>query len=289
MSTIKFTLRAGNKGQEVKRLQCHLGTGADGDFGPITDAAVRNYQSLHGLTVDGIAGSQTLGHLNIAVLSGIDVSAWNGTINWKKVANSGVKYSWVKVTEGRTHTNRPYKQNIDGCHQNGIAVGGYHFGRPDTGIEQGAKKDAVAEAQYFLSKLCPLLLPGDLLPVLDVEAGMKTDDQHNVDWCLAWLEYVEDELGARPLVYTGGWSVDLFLRKASSSSLSELAKYPLWWARYLTPVDGTAMDPENSSKMLPWDEWAVWQWTHKGVIDGIKGKVDRNWMAGGKLSSLLIP
>jgi lysozyme len=282
-------LKEGHEGQEVKRLQGCLGNLAkDGKFGPKTAASVKDHQQKNCLVVDGVAGPQTLGSLNIEVLSGIDTSAWNGKIDWGKVAADGVSYAWTKITEGRTHTNKPYKYNIDGCHQNGIVVGGYHFSRPDTGIDQGAKADAVAEAQHFLSKLCPLLQPGDLTPVLDVEAGMKTDDQHNVDWCLEWLEYVESEIGVKPLVYTGGWAVSLYLARASTSSLKDLSKYPLWWARYATPESGEAVDPNSGSKMLPWNEWSVWQWTGKGKIDGIKGKVDRNWMAGGCLDTLLI-
>ena len=286
---MNFILRKGDKGQEVRRLQAELKIAVDGSFGPDTDAAVQVYQNSNGLLVDGLAGPKTLGKLGIEVYGGIDVSAWNGKIDWAKVASGGVKYAWAKITEGRTHTNRPYKTNLDGCHQNGIIVGGYHFGRPDTGIDQGLQVDAIAEANHFLSKIAPLIQPGDLAPVLDLEAGMKTDDQHNVDWCLAWLEYVESELGVKPLVYSGGWAVDLYVRKASKTSLKELAEYPLWWARYATPIDGTAVDPEKKHKMLPWNEWAVWQWTHKGQINGIKGKCDRNWMAGGKLNSLLIP
>ncbi len=286
---MNYCLRKGSEGQEVRRLQGRLNIVADGIFGKKTDTAVRAYQSYHALSVDGIAGPKTLKSLGIEVLSGIDVSAWNGKINWQEVSASGVDYAWVKVTEGQTHTNRPHKYNIDGCHNNDIKVGGYHFGRPDTGIDKGVKHDAIAEAQYFLSRLTPLLRSGDLAPTLDVEAGMKTDDQHNVDWCLEWLEYVEAEIGTKPLVYTGGWAVDLYLRKASKSSLRELSKYPLWWARYATPIDGTAVDPGNSHKMRPWDAWDVWQWTHKGKITGIKGKCDRNWMAGDKLSGLCVP
>ena len=278
-----YTLRKGDKGQEVKRLQTKLKITADGDFGPKTDAAVRMHQTYSSLTIDGLAGPKTLRSLGIEVLAGIDVSAWNGKINWPVVATAGVKYSWVKVTEGRTHTNKPYKRNIEGCQSNNIAVGGYHFGRPDTGIDNGLRKDAIAEAQHFLSKLQPLMRPGDLIPVLDVEAGMKTDDQHNVDWSLAWLEYVASELGVKPMVYTARWAVQLFLMKASKSSLKELAEYPLWWASYNEGIEAK----RKPTKI--WNEWDVWQWTGHGSALGIKGRCDQNWMAGGKLNSLLIP
>jgi len=278
-----YTLRKGDEGQEVKRLQSKLSIKADGDFGKNTDAAVQAYQNSNGLLVDGIAGPVTLGSLGIPVLAGIDVSAWNGNIDWPDVKSGGTKYAWVKVTEGRTHTNKPYKRNIEGCRKNDIVVGGYHFGRPDTGIDNGLRKDAIAEAQHFLSKLQPLLKPGDLIPVLDVEAGMKTDDQHNVDWNLAWLEYVESEIGVKPMVYTARWAVQLYLAKASKASLQELAKYPLWWASY-----NEGADPKRKPGKI-WEEWDVWQWTGHGSIQGIKGRCDQNWLAGGKLNDILIP
>ena len=278
-----YTLRKGNSGQEVGRLQSALGIIDDRSFGPNTDARVRSYQAFMSLTVDGIAGPVTLRSLGIEVLHGIDVSAWNGNIDWGAVSSTASKYAWVKITEGQTHTNHPYIKNLKGCHAHGIAVGGYHFGRPDTGIDQGIHQDAIAEAQHFLSKLGPLLRPGDLVPVLDVEAGMKTDDQHNVDWCLAWLEYVESELGIKPMVYTAKWAVQLFLMRASKSSLSELGKYPLWWCSY---NEGT--EPERKPSKI-WPGWDVWQWTGHGSSLGIKGRCDENWMAGGRLQSLLIP
>jgi len=279
---MSYVMRKGDKGQEIQRLQRSLSITPDGDFGPKTEAAVKLYQTYNSLAVDGIAGPKTLGKMGIPVLMGIDVSAWNGKIDWAGVKAAGVEYAWVKVTEGRTHTNKPHKRNIDGCHSNDIAVGGYHFGRPDTGIDSGIRKDAIAEAQHFLSKLEPLLQPGDLIPVLDVEAGMKTDDQHNVDWSLAWLEYVESEIGSKPMIYTARWAVNLYLAKASKSSLKELAEYPVWWASY-----NEGVDPKRKPTKI-WNSWDVWQWTSHGEVPGIKGRCDKNWMAGGTLDSLRI-
>jgi len=279
-----YVLRLGQEGQEVKRLQGTLsGLSQDGDFGPKTEAAVKDYQQKNNLSVDGIAGPKTLGSLGIEVLRGIDVSAWNGRIDWGRVAADGVKYAWVKITEGQTHTNKPYKFNVDGCRQNGIVVGGYHFGRPDTGVDNGLRQDAIAEADHFLSKVEPRLKPGDLVPVLDVEAGMKTDDQHNVDWSLAWLDHVESKIGVKPAVYTARWAVNLYLAKASKSSLKELAEYPVWWASYNTGSE--AKRPPGKV----WDQWDAWQWTSSGQVDGIKGKVDLNWLAGGQLDNLRVP
>ena len=72
--SFKFSLRKGDEGQEVARLQSIIVTTTDGKFGKNTDAAVQAYQNSNSLLVDGIAGPQTLGHMGIEVYSGIDLS-----------------------------------------------------------------------------------------------------------------------------------------------------------------------------------------------------------------------
>ena len=278
---MSYTLRKGDEGQEVKRLQTKLTITADGDFGPKTAAAVKAHQAKNALTQDGIAGQKTLTSLKIPVLSGVDLSAWNGkNIDFCKLANSHVQFAWVKITEGTTHVNPGHEKKVDGCRKNDIITGVYHFGRPDTYSEDPS--DAKQEADNFLAALNKVgLLDGDLVPALDIEAGLKTGDQHNVDWNLEWLEIVSKETGVKPIVYTAKWAVDLFLKKASHSSIAELTKYPLWWASY---NDGP--EPKRVPKL--WDNWDVWQWTSKGTISGVKGKCDRNWLAGGQLEKLRV-
>ena len=106
----QFTLRDGDKGQEVEKLQLALGDlVADGDFGPATEKAVKAYQSSHGLTSDGIAGTKTLTSLEIPVEIGVDLSRHNGTVDFTTMANAGVKYAWIKCTEGTTHVNPGYE------------------------------------------------------------------------------------------------------------------------------------------------------------------------------------
>jgi lysozyme len=281
--SLKYTLRKGDSGQEVKRLQSKLPTVADGRYGQKTEQAVKDYQKHNGLTVDGLAGKQTLTHLGINVTAATDLSSWNGTVNFKKVKEYGVSHAWIKITEGTTHQNPGYKKKFDDARSEGLCVGAYHFGRPDT--YAGDPNDWEREANNFLLQLehagCQ---PGDLVPVLDVEAGMKTDDNHNVDWCLSWLEMVRNETNSTPMVYTAKWAYDLFLKKANKSSLEKLLEYPVWYACYIrkSPLVG----PED--KLRGWKEWDVWQYTGHGEIDGIKGRCDLNWIAGEQLEKLKV-
>jgi len=277
--SFKYSLRKGDEGQEVKRLQSKLPIGEDGQFGPKTERAVREYQQHNGLDIDGIAGPQTLGHLGIEVYHGIDVSAWNGTVDWKTASENDVKYAWVKATEGQTHVNRNFVERANGAKENNIITGLYHFGRPDS---DAGIKDAEREADHFLNAASKVgFNAGDLIPTLDVEKGMKTDDQYNVEWCLKWLEVVETELEVRPLIYTARWAYDLFLKKGFEADLEKLFEYPLWVASY-----NSGTEPKRPVKQ--WGEWTVWQWSGSGAVPGVKGKCDQNWMAGGQLESLRI-
>ena len=276
-----YTLRKGDEGQEVKRLQSKLPTVADGKFGSKTEAEVRAYQQHNDLGIDGIAGPQTLGNLGIEVFPGIDVSSHNGTIDFKKVREAGVRYAWIKITEGTTHQNPGFQKKFDDARDAGIIVGAYHFGRPDT--YAGDSRDWEKEADNFLLQLEKAgLEAGDLVPMLDVENGVKTDDSYNCEWYLNWLYKVGCETKVKPIVYTARWAWQLYVMKAEKELQNKLASYPLWLASY-----NSGVEPERTTTL--WDEWDVWQWTGSGAVPGIRGDCDQNWMAGEQLNKLRVP
>jgi len=276
-----YTLRKGDEGQEVKRLQSKLPTVADGKFGPKTEAEVRSYQQHNGLGIDGIAGPQTLGNLGIEVLPGIDVSSHNGTIDFKKVREAGVRYAWIKVTEGTTHQNPGYQKKFDDARDNDIIVGAYHFARPDT--YAGDSRDWEREADNFLFQLEKAgLETGDIVPMLDIENGVKTDDNYNCEWYLNWLYKVGCETKVKPIIYTARWAWQLYVMKAEKELQNKLASYPVWLASY-----NSGTDPARVTTL--WDEWDVWQWTGSGAVPGIRGDCDQNWMAGEQLNKLRVP
>ena len=257
---------------------------ADGHFGSKTEKAVREYQDHNGLTVDGLAGKQTLSRLGINVTAATDLSSWNGTVDFKKMMAAGVSHGWIKLTEGTTHQNPGREKKFEDARRLGFTVGAYHFGRSDT--YAGDPRDWEKEANNFLIQLEKVgCHSGDLVPVLDVEAGMKTDDNHNVDWSLNWLEYVGRETNSTPMVYTARWAWQLFLMKADKAQLDKLLEYPVWYAAYLRGK--RLIGPED--KLRGWKEWDVWQYTGHGSLDGIKGRCDLNWIAGEQLGKLLVP
>ena len=267
-------------------MQVNLNIAADGDFGPKTKKAVKEHQTANGLVVDGLAGPKTLGSLGIEVVAGIDVSSHNGVVDWAQVANAGVKFAWVKATEGQTHVNRDWVRRYSGAPENNIVVGAYHFARPDLNKYDSPEADAVAEFKHFRKTLDQVggLKSGNLVPAIDLEAGMKTDDQYNADWYLKWLQLAEEEWGVKPIVYTARWAWNLYIRAAAKEDVQKFMEYPVWWANYIRKEH--LVGPEK--QLRGWKEWDVWQYTGWGACPGIKGRVDLNWMAGAQLENLIV-
>lgn len=278
-----YTLRIGDNGQEVKRLQHNLGISVDGDFGPKTHAAVEQYQKMQRLVVDGIVGPATFGSLSTPVHLGIDVSHWNGNIRWGDVNPGHIQFVWAKISQGVNYTDPNAQRNLIGCRDNGIRVGGYHFPSP----QLGGSNDPKLEVQDFLKYYGGCIPSGDMLPVLDLEAGIKGDAAHNHDWAIEWLQELESETGLRAIVYTAKWYVYSYLK----NDIGDLKDYPLWVADYTKPQkEGGRCNPDST---CGWDEWSVWQWSSKGKVQGLQStgirKCDVNWMAGDKLQQLLVP
>lgn len=278
--SFKYILRKGDRGQEVARLQKQINTNVDGIFGSVTHSEIIDYQSRYDLEVDGLAGPQTLGHMGIEVHPGIDLSSWNGTVDFAKVSASGIKYAWVKVSEGTTHVNPGFEKKFEDARKENVHVGAYHFARPDT--YSGDPKDWENEADNFLKQIDKVdLKSGDLIPCVDFEKGMKTDDNHNVEWFIKWLSRIGCETGTRPIIYTARWAWQLFIMRADKDLQNELATYPLWLASY-----NEGVEPARTTDL--WNKWNVWQYTSSGEVPGVKGRCDMNWMAGNQLDKLRI-
>ena len=259
----------------------------DGLLGPKTIAAAARFMWLdHGdLSVARAAYDRLRPTAAPDItISGIDVSSYQGTVDWKKVAEAGHRFAWVKCSEGTTHKNKGRQARMDGARAFGIPVGGYHYALPKTYRSIGLK-DAVKEANNFLS-CYGTPQPDDLVPALDLESGLikgAANHNYNVEWSLKWCEVVGKELGCTPIIYTARWATQSRIIKADKSLLDELAKFPLWWAEYRA---GSTKEPRKNK--APWKSWDVWQWTGSGTVPGVKGKCDVNRMRASTLEGLKI-
>lgn len=207
-----------------------------------------------------------------ATLPGIDVSHWQNTIDWKKVASAGKRFVFLKATDGHDYLDPTFATNRAGARANGLVVGAYHFARPDP-----SRGDAIEEARWFVSQADPR--PGNLLPVLDLETSKGLDQQGITLWARRWVAEVRRLTGITPLMYTSpyGWAS----RTGDSRALAREG-VPLWVAHW--GVD---------SPLLPagdWDGngWRVWQYTSDGHVAGIQGRVDLDVVKGTSLGPITI-
>jgi lysozyme len=185
----------------------------------------------------------------------IDVSKWQGVIDWSAVAASDVRGVMIKASEGIGYTDPLFRSHYAGAIAAGFAVGFYHYCHPET------PNTPAREAEDFLAAVAGLTVT---LPyVLDVEGkAVDLGPSRLTDWCCEWLETVEQRTGHPVMVYSGASFARSYLG-------SRLAPWPLWIAHYKVNqpmANGT------------WDRWAMFQYSEEGQVPGIAGKVDLNEM-----------
>jgi GH25 family lysozyme M1 (1,4-beta-N-acetylmuramidase) len=208
-----------------------------------------------------------------ARLRGVDVSHYQGRIDWGRVARSGHHFAIAKATEGLRYVDDTYLRNKTLAEANGIAFGAYHFARPDR-----RPNDAVREANHFLD--VARLEPGNVIPVLDLETTGGLSQRHLTRWILTWLRRVHDRLGVRPMVYTSptGWAQ----RTGNTTAVAEAGYDVLWVAHW------GVREPALPARNWGGNGWSLWQRSDCGSVPGIRGCVDVNQLAGPSIGSVTI-
>jgi lysozyme len=192
-------------------------------------------------------------------VNGIDVSHFNGTVDWSRVAAAGIVFAYAKATEGMHTRHTQFEANYDGIKTSNLLRGAYHFFH--------AELDAAAQAERFLS-VVPALVPGDLPPMLDVESAPDgLSAAHIASGVQTWLDAVQQAIGRTLVIYTSAsfWNARL-------TGASGFAVYPLWVAHYTT----------KPSPNLPtgFSEFTFWQFDEHQTVDGITGNVDMDRFKG---------
>ncbi|HZC33820.1 MAG TPA: glycoside hydrolase family 25 protein [Candidatus Bathyarchaeia archaeon] len=192
-------------------------------------------------------------------LDGIDVSQWQGTINWPMVAGAGKAFAIIKATQGRTFNDPTYATNHAGAKAAGLWTGAYHFAEPDA-----TAGDAIAEADHFVSIIN--LGAHDLIPALDLEQSGGLSVAALQAWVIAWMGEVTARIGIRPMIYTSPnfWTVYM----GNTTALADAGYKTLWIAHWGVT---TPTIPANN-----WGGhgWTFWQYTSSGSVPGISGRVD---------------
>lgn len=197
---------------------------------------------------------------NFAV-HGIDVSKYQGEIDWERVRDSGVQFAWIKSTEGGDQLDSKFMRNWAAARAVGLPRGAYHFVywcRP------------WQQQMAFMERNVPVE-PDALPPVLDVELTPTSPTckrtlypEPTIREMRGMLEEMERHYGKKPVIYS---TVDFYAGILSGGALND---YPIW-------VRSTKYHP---SVRYAGRRWHFWQYQSDAHIDGIRNKVDRNAFFG---------
>lgn len=195
-----------------------------------------------------------------APVQGIDAARFQNTIDWRQVRRAGVRFAFLKATEGGDLLDPKFKEHWRGAGRARIARGAYHFyyfcTRPEV------------QARWFIRNVPKA--GRNLPPVLDMEwnpfsptcqrrpsaATVRAEMQ-------TWLDIVERHYRQRPVIYTTpGFYKD--------ARLDRLKGYEFW-------LRTTAKTPREA---FPGQSWTFWQFTATGIVPGVEGDTDRNIFNG---------
>ena len=205
--------------------------------------------------------------MKTAIGKGIDVSKWQGDIDWKKVATSGIGYAMIKATQGELVSSRDGKKftdpkfiaNMNGAYTAGLRCGAYHYAC----FNSIAK--ALEEYNYFFSVIKPFKEKITMYAVIDFEDSVFQDSKkkkENTDLVLMFASKAKAG-GYIPALYTNRNFLTNYIEK---DRLGDLA---VWQAHYYSPRKDTPV-PEDSANLV------MWQWSEKGKVNGIETNVDLN-------------
>lgn len=189
---------------------------------------------------------------------GIDVSHWQGAIDWAQVKASGKKFVIAKATEGVGHKDDRYERNKAGARAQGLKLGAYHFAQP--------VNDPIREADWFVDNSG--YERGMLIPTLDLERTGGRSATGLTNWTKAWLGRVYERLGVRAMIYAAPsfWRTNL----NDTRWFADNGYAILWVAHW------GVTSPSVPGSNWGGRSWTFWQYTSDGTVPGISGRVDLN-------------
>jgi GH25 family lysozyme M1 (1,4-beta-N-acetylmuramidase) len=202
---------------------------------------------------------------------GIDVSHWQGSINWNSVYNDGIRFAYIKATGGTSYTDPRFDANYIHSYNQGLIRGAYHFARPN--YSSGA-----TQARFFVNNGGGWSADGKTLPpLLDIEYNPSggtcygKSDAGMVRWIKNFSDTVKNLTGRYPAIYT----TNDWWRQCTGNSGAFRSTNPLMIARWSSSV----------GQLPNFPTWTIWQYTATGRVSGVSGNVDRD-VFNGSLSRL---
>ncbi len=193
-------------------------------------------------------------------IHGIDVSRYQGQIDWPQVRRSGVSFAYIKATEGGDHMDERFMDNWRGAKRAGLPRGAYHY--------YYFCRTAAEQARWFIRNVPrdPDMLP----PVLDIEwnhqsktCKLRPEPRKIRSEMRLFLHRIAQHYGKRPVIYA---TPDFY----EDNQLWRVSGYEFW----LRSV------ADHPSDRHPGRRWAFWQYTGTGIVPGVEGNTDLNVFSG---------
>lgn len=203
---------------------------------------------------------------------GVDVSRWQGDIDWPRLRSQGANFAYIKATDGGDHIDPMFRTNWNRAKEAGVKRGAYHFFY--------WCRVASEQADWFIRNVPRD--PDALPPVIDVEYNgesscrFKLSPERAREKMQVFMDRLEQHYGKRPVIYT---APDFY----KDNLRGHFRDYPFW-------LRSVAAHP---SKIYPDRKWVFWQYSGSGLSQGVNGKIDlnvfygsvsdwQNWVAGKK-------
>lgn len=190
--------------------------------------------------------------------AGVDVSVFQGAIDFPAVRADGVRTVYIRAGYGFDGVDDYFRAHYQGARDAGLHLGFYHY------LTAVTPDDAREQARFFAGLIDGLAY--DCRPALDFELGGLDRAQASAV-VLAFLEELEARTGVKPMLYCDSDAANDLLDGA-------VARYPLWVADWGVETPGVGAN---------WEAWTGWQYTDRGRVDGISGYVDRDRFTEGVL------
>ena len=186
---------------------------------------------------------------------GIDVSHYQGRIDWDQVAGSEkICYVYLKATEGATYVDDTYQRNLREVKRVGLCVGSYHFYRPNVNWREQLKN--LTENVKLKEQ--------DLVPIIDIEHRGRVSESKFIRDLKVFVEHVEHFYGKKPLLYSYQNFYNRYLKGHFPDHHWMIAKYQ-----------------DDKPVLHDGKEYGVWQYTQSGTMPGVRGGVDRSCLMDG--------
>lgn len=191
-------------------------------------------------------------------VQGMDVSAWQPTVNWAADYSNGARFAYIKATEGVSYRSSTFSSQYSGSYNAGMIRGAYVYAQP-------SKASGVDTANYFVANGGRWSPDGRTLPpLLDIEYGSAAQGacygmsaSAMVNWISSFTNRMHTLTGVWPAIYTttNWWST-------CTGNSARFGQHPYFVARYTT----TSSSPGTLG--ASWGNWTMWQWASSGTFAG---------------------